>query len=283
MRGELAVELGEQRDAVGDAKLPAGRNERRVLHRERAVDDEARAGKRLKNRHQRRIAHPVMRPGDAAAQRQYRIGIDRQHPVEARAQFAPGVGGVAAIETERKAIGDQPGLGVARRVEVLRLDSCVRRDAGVGCREAVAAFEPPAVALGVEVGGQMVANGEPVGGHPVISEGERRREIGRAGFRRAVDAGLEGIALAAAEPLRQAPVGAGAGEREAHHRVRREAIIEAGRAARGARGEIMAAALSFSMAAACNGRWACKACHRTRVMRVVESSRQMDLRSRRIR
>ena len=47
---ELAVELGQQRDAVGDAKLPAGRNERRVLHRERAVDDEARAGKRLKNR-----------------------------------------------------------------------------------------------------------------------------------------------------------------------------------------------------------------------------------------
>src|SRR5262249_40980951 len=33
---ELAVELGEQRDAVGDAKLPAGRNKRRVLHWERA-------------------------------------------------------------------------------------------------------------------------------------------------------------------------------------------------------------------------------------------------------
>jgi hypothetical protein len=32
------------------------------------------------------------------------------HPVEARAQLAPGIGGVAAIKIERKAVGDQPGL-----------------------------------------------------------------------------------------------------------------------------------------------------------------------------
>ena len=47
MRSELAVELGEKRNAIGEAKLGAGGGERGVLRRHRAVDDEARAGKRL--------------------------------------------------------------------------------------------------------------------------------------------------------------------------------------------------------------------------------------------
>ena len=127
-------------------------------------------------------------------------------------------------------------------MEALRLDRGVGRNPAVGRPEAVAAFEPPAVALRVEVGGQVVAGkGEAVGRHPVVGEGEGRGEISRARSRRAVDAGLEGIALAAAQPLRQAPVGAGAGEREAHHGVGCEAIIEAAGKARGACGEIMAA------------------------------------------
>jgi hypothetical protein len=103
-----------------------------VLCRRRAVDDEARAGQRLKQRRQRRIADPIVCPGNAPTQRQHRIGIERQHPVEARAQLAPGVGRVATIEIERKAVGDQPGLGVAGRVEVLPLDRRVGRDPGVG-------------------------------------------------------------------------------------------------------------------------------------------------------
>jgi hypothetical protein len=49
VRGELAVELGEQRDAVGEAKLGAGRGERGVLRRRGAVDDEAHARKRLEH------------------------------------------------------------------------------------------------------------------------------------------------------------------------------------------------------------------------------------------
>jgi len=40
-------------------------------------------------------------------------------------------------------------------VEALRLDRGVGRDPAIGRPEAVAAFEPPAVALGVEVGGQV--------------------------------------------------------------------------------------------------------------------------------
>ena len=68
---------------------------------------------------------------------------------------------------------------------------------------AVAAFEPPAVALRVEVGGQVVEDGEPIGGHPVVGEGEGRGKVGRTPPGRTVDAGLEGIALAAAQALRQ--------------------------------------------------------------------------------
>jgi hypothetical protein len=46
--GELAVELAEQRDPVGEAKLGTGGREGGVLRRRRAVYDKARAGKRLK-------------------------------------------------------------------------------------------------------------------------------------------------------------------------------------------------------------------------------------------
>src|SRR3954470_17220167 len=54
-------------------------------------------GKRLEHGRELRIADPIVRPSDPRAQRQHRIGVDRQHPVEARAQLASGVGCVAAI------------------------------------------------------------------------------------------------------------------------------------------------------------------------------------------
>ena len=44
MRGKLAVELAEQYDAVGEAKLNAFRYQRGVFRRRGAVDDEACAG-----------------------------------------------------------------------------------------------------------------------------------------------------------------------------------------------------------------------------------------------
>jgi len=45
--GELAVELGEQRNTVGEAIFGARRGERGILRRRRAVDNEARTRKRL--------------------------------------------------------------------------------------------------------------------------------------------------------------------------------------------------------------------------------------------
>jgi hypothetical protein len=47
VRGKLAVELGEQHDAVGEAKLGAGGGEGGIFRRRGAVDDGARARKRL--------------------------------------------------------------------------------------------------------------------------------------------------------------------------------------------------------------------------------------------
>jgi hypothetical protein len=88
----------------------------------------------------------------------------------------------------------------------------------------------------------------------VVGESERRGEIGGAGFGCAVDAGLEGIALAAAKPLRQAPIGAGASEREADDRTGREMIVESGRAARRARGKIVAAGEMYREAGTYVGR-----------------------------
>src|SRR5262245_34209869 len=68
MARELAVEFRKQRDAVGEAKLGAGGGERGIFRRRGAVDDEARAGKRLEQGGERGIADPVVRPRDACAQ-----------------------------------------------------------------------------------------------------------------------------------------------------------------------------------------------------------------------
>ena len=61
----------------------------------------------------------------------------------------------------------------------------------------------------------------------MIGEGQRAGDIGRTEPADAVDAGLEGVAAAGAERLRQTPIGAAAGERKAGHRVRREVIVHA--------------------------------------------------------
>src|SRR5262249_38882120 len=87
----------------------------------------------------------------------------------------------------------------------------------------------------------MIEDGGTVRRHPVIGKGEGRGEIGGAVFGGAVDAGLERIALAAAHPLRQVPLGAAAGQGEAEHGVGGVVIIEARGTANSARRQIMAA------------------------------------------
>src|SRR5262249_22801942 len=99
---------------------------------------------------------------------------------------------------------------------VLPLDCRVRREAPVDGGEAIAALHASAETPRVEARGEVIAGkGEAIGRHPVIGVGERGGEIGRAPPRRAVEARLERIALAAAPPLRTAPIGPAGGEREA--------------------------------------------------------------------
>jgi hypothetical protein len=59
---ELAVELGKQRDAVGEPNLRTRRGQRKILRGGRAIDDEARARQRLERRREGGIAHPVHAP-----------------------------------------------------------------------------------------------------------------------------------------------------------------------------------------------------------------------------
>ena len=162
--------------------------------------------------------------------------------VVARTQFAPCIGRGVAIEAERKAAAGDIGLVETRHAEALRLQRRVgRHPADHGC-EAIAAFGAAAEALRVEVGGEMVTEGgKAVGRHPMVGEGERTGEIPRTGAGGGVDAGLERVAPAAAEALRQAPVGATAGERKAGNGVGREVIVEPAGDAKSAGGEIMAA------------------------------------------
>ena len=122
MGGELAVELGEQCDTVGEAKLGTGRRKRGVLRGCCAVDDEARAWKRLEQGGKRGITDPVMRPGNARAHGERGLGIEQQQSVEAPTQFASGIGRAARVKAECEAAAGEIGFAVGRRVEVLRLD-----------------------------------------------------------------------------------------------------------------------------------------------------------------
>ena len=69
----------------------------------------------------------------------------------------------------------------------------------------------------------------------------RARQISRPEIALAVEAGLEGVAAAGAETLRQAPAAATASEHKAQTRVRRDAIVHAGGIAVRTRGDVAGA------------------------------------------
>src|SRR5262245_13020357 len=162
--------------------------------------------------------------------------------VEAHTQFAPRISPSAAIVAERKAAAGEIGLVVTRRAEALRLKCRVGcHPTDPGC-EAIAALCAAAKALRVEVRSQMVTErGNAVGRHPMVGEGERTGDIPRTKAGSAVDTGLERVAPAAAKALRQAPIGATAGECKADNTVGREKIVDPRRKAKRAGGDIMAA------------------------------------------
>src|SRR4029078_7436231 len=101
---------------------------------------------------------------------------------------------------------------VVGRAATLRLDCRIGRDPAEHPSKAITALEASADALRIELRGEGVAGeGEAVGRHPGVGECESCGEVGRAGTGGAIDAGLEGIAPATTQPLRQAPIGTTAG------------------------------------------------------------------------
>jgi hypothetical protein len=87
----------------------------------------------------------------------------------------------------------------------------------------------------------IASEGKAVGRHPMLGKGKRASKIGGARARDAVEAGLEGVAVAAAEPTRKPPIGEAAGQRHAHRRPRPNAIIDPRSIAAGARRDVMRA------------------------------------------
>src|SRR5260221_6289762 len=68
---------------------------------------------------------------------------------------------------------------------------------------------------------------EAIGRHPIRRISQRRRHIGGAPARGAIDAALEHVAASGAERVRDAPVGPATPKRKAQRRVGRNSVIEA--------------------------------------------------------
>ena len=145
-----------------------------------------------------------MRPGGPCAQKKRHVADDLEI-VEARANLASGVGRGRRIVIKPETAAGEIGLAVARRVEQLRLQRRVRGDAddarGAVDRHAIAipGLDASGIALSGEARGELVVDRDAAGRKPMVGEGECGRHIGRAHARRAMDAGLEFIAPAAAE------------------------------------------------------------------------------------
>src|ERR1700739_4669524 len=120
-------------------------------------------------------------------------------------------------------------------MKVLRLERGVGSDPHSVAIErngkAITAFKPAGVALALETRRELVAECGAARAEPVVGERNRAGEVGRPLMAHAMDAGHERIAPAGAEPLRQIPVGTGAGARETKNRIRRVMIIHTGRIA----------------------------------------------------
>src|SRR5215475_3027934 len=107
-------------------QLGADRGERGIIGDWGAVDDKARAWKRLKDCIQRGIVDPVMSPGEPRTQDQ-RHAVDRDHIGETRAELAAGIAPIHGVEAQPETAAAEIGLAVARSMERLRLESGVRR------------------------------------------------------------------------------------------------------------------------------------------------------------
>ncbi len=143
----------------------------------RAIDDETWAWQRLEHHIERRMAHLVVRPGRPRPQHQRHVIEDRQI-VEPRTEFAPRVRCRLGVIGQRKRAASEIGLGVTWHVEALHLQRRVRSHPDRSYAVAITRFDPPAVALRIEFCGNLIAQHETVGRHPMIGESEGGGDIG---------------------------------------------------------------------------------------------------------
>ena len=138
----------------------AGGGERGIARRRRAVDDEVCARQCLEHGVERRIGDPVMRPGEPARAATSGMASSIVRSSKRGAEFAARIGRRHRVIGQPEAAAGEIGLAVARRVEVLRLQRGVRRDArSTAARVAIAGLDARGVTLAVEIRVKLIADG----------------------------------------------------------------------------------------------------------------------------
>ena len=124
--GKLALELGEQRPIGREEKLGASGGERRVWRHRCTINGETGARQGFKYCAKRRIAYPVMGPRNTAEQDKW-LTVEKSRIIKASAKLAPDIGCVHCVVREPEAVNSGISFAVARRVEILKLQSPVGR------------------------------------------------------------------------------------------------------------------------------------------------------------
>jgi hypothetical protein len=126
--GKLAIEFCGHRPIRIEAHLRFQGRKCGIPCWRYAIDGEAYAGLGLEERRRRPAAQPVVRPGGARAPDE-RHAAEALAAVEARAEFASGVGRVHGVVADGLGAAGEIGFAVARRAEGLHLHRRIGRDA----------------------------------------------------------------------------------------------------------------------------------------------------------
>ena len=183
-----------------------------------------------------------MRPGGAGVERKHGRARDGQRLIKTRAQLAARVTAVACVVVQAEAAQDLVRFAIAWRVEGLRLHRRIGGNPAEEGSKAPAALEASAIALRTKARCEVIAGkSEAVSRKPVLGKGERAGKVGGTVARDAVEAGLEGVAVAAPQSVGKPPIREPAGQRHAQCRARPDAIIDAARIAARARRHVVRA------------------------------------------
>ena len=179
-----------------------------------------------------------MRPGSATAQGEDRV-LHRERSVGANTELGSRRRDILRGVIQREGTGArQHLLGIGRQAVGRELSGGVGRDAYPRRDEAIAAFDPSRIGIGVELRVQTVDPGDgdrAIRRHILKAIGKRSRHIGRPVGVAREGTGLEQVRAPEAEAV-DAEIGAAARQRKAHQRRRRDPVVRASGKAERARG-----------------------------------------------